>query len=203
MNTVSLINDTSERIRLAVFKQPTIHLRLDPIAWHIAAPRPNGGHQTLRVPSTCQVFARFPSNRGDLGVLDRRTHVLDFDETTARFDIDELVTIVQRVTGASITRRFDELVDGEVRVRNNCSFDTEVTIALDHAAVYAPHRLRPGALFIEDIRGPLYVAVVSDASSPGARLVPEKTSRTQLPLPLGGSVHVRGSQWFGYTLAAR
>jgi len=32
MNTVSLINDTSERIRLAVFKQPTIHLRLDPIA---------------------------------------------------------------------------------------------------------------------------------------------------------------------------
>lgn len=201
MSTITLINNTAELVRLAVFKQPLVNPNLSTIAWRIAAPPPNGGMQTLQVPSNYQVFARYSNDPGNPSSLNCQTQTLSFDETTALFDINEVVSSDRRAIGASLTQRFDGLVVNEVRVNNNYALGAEVSITLDGAAIYPPQTLWPNGLFMEDVRSTLYVAVISQPTFEGDRLVQEEISQTQMPVLLGGKIQISGSVWTGYTLS--
>lgn len=200
MSSITLINITSEVVRLAVFKEPIINPNLGTVAWRIAAPPP-GGLRTLQVPSNYQVFARYPNDPSDASIFNGQTQTLNFDETTARFEINEVVSSDSRTFGASLTQRFDGLVANEVRVSNNLALGAEVTIALDNTPVYPAQTLRPNGLFMEDIRSTMYVAVISQPTFEGGPLVQEEISQTQLPVLLGGAIQVSGSIWRGYTLS--
>lgn len=55
---------------------------------------------------------------------------------------------------------------------------------------------------MEDVRGSISVAVVSQFATKGQRLLQEEFSLTRTEVHDGGTLQVTGSQWTGYALMA-
>lgn len=201
MSKITLINQTTEMVRLALFKQPLLRPGLDAIAWKVVSPPP-GGQAIVEIPDSYGVMARYSGDVQDPSNLDTQTAVLAFSETTAAFSIDAIPSQDRHAAGAAITQRFVDLVLNEVRVVNNYAIGVEVSILLDGSPIYAPQVVWPGGLLMEDIRGGIYVAVVAPFTGNGHRLVQAEYSLTQTQLLEGGTLIVSGSMWTGYALAA-
>lgn len=201
MSTITLINETDEVVRLAIFKQPVLNPNLGTIAWRIAEPPP-GGQQVISIPSDLSIFAQYSNDRSDPTNLSVRSNVVPFAETTAAFSIESLTSQDRRATGANVRQKFTDLVMNEVRVYNNYNIGCMTTIAKDGDAIYPPQVIWPGGLFLEDVRSSFYVAVTAQFTTKGGRLVQEEFSQTQTEVLEGGVIVVRGSQWTGYSLVA-
>jgi hypothetical protein len=201
MSKITLINRTDEVVRLALFRMPLLRPTLATIAWRIASPPP-GGSTIVDMPASLAVQARYSGDPGNPPSLDTSTAAVVFDETTAAFTIDSVVSQDGRTTGAVIARKFTDLVMNEVRIVNNYGIGVEVSILGDGDPIYAPQVVWPGGLLMEDIRSPIYVAVVSDFTYKGQRLVQAEFSLTQTEAPAGGTLVLTGSMWTGYALSA-
>lgn len=201
MSKITLINNTTETVRLALFKRPVLRPGLDVIAWKIVSPPP-GGQAMVNIPENYGVMARYSGNPDDPSNLDTQTAVVAFSETTASFSIDAIASQDRHASGAVITQRFDDLVLNEVRVTNRYPIGVEVSILFDGDPIYAPQVVWPGGLLVEDIRGAIHAAVVAPFTGNGHRLVQAEYSQTQTEVREGGSLVVTGSMWKGYALSA-
>lgn len=202
MSRITLINNTDEVVRLAIFKKPVLNPTLATVAWRVAEPPP-GGQQVIEIPSDFEVFAQYSNNPTDPSDLSCETAHIRFAETTAQFSIDSVTSQDARATGAKITQKFNNLVLDEVRITNNYGIGALTTIAADGDAIYAPQVIWPGGLFMEDVRASFYVAVVSQFTYRGQRLVQEEISQTQAEVLEGGELFVTGSMWKGYALSPK
>lgn len=202
MSIITLRNNTNEVVRLAIFKSPVLNPTLGTIAWQVASPPPNGGTQTIEIPSDFSVFAQYSSDPSNPENLSCETAHVPFSETTAAFTIDSVTSQDRSATGAVINQRFNGLVLNEVRIQNNYGIGALTTIAQGGDAIYPPQVIWPGGLFMEDVRASLYVAVVAQFTRKGQRLVQEEISQTQTEVLEGGVLTVTGSMWKGYSLSA-
>ncbi len=168
------------------------------IAWRIAEPPP-GGTQVIEISSDFDVVARYSANRAEPDVLSCQTPPLSFAEVTACFRIDAAPQ-VGMACGAVLTQRFDGLVLNQVRVANNYGVGCEVNLCKDGNPIYLPQVVWPGGLWLEDLRSPLYVAVVPQFTYAGQRLVLEEIGLTQVEVLDGSVVTIVGSLWKGYVL---
>lgn len=199
MSTITLLNQTDETVCLALFQKPMINPTLATIAWRIAQPPPQGS-QTIQIPSDFSLQASYSSDSTKPKLLDIRTETVPFAETTAAFSIGSVASQDRRANGATITQTFDGLVMNEVRVFNNFGVGVQAEICRDGDPIYAPQVIWPGGLFMEDVRATLYVAVVSQFTYKGQRLVQEEISQSAIPVLEGGVLVVTGSMWTGYQL---
>lgn len=199
--TVTLVNNTNEMVRLALFKRPVLRPGLDAVAWKIVSPPPHG-QATVNIPDQYAIVGRYSGDRTNPSNLDMQTAALAFAETTATFSIDGVTSQDRLASGAVITQRFDELFLDEVRVVNRYGIGVEVSVLLDGSPIYAPQVVWPGGVLMEDIRGGIYVAVVAPFTLSGQRLVQAEYSLTQTQLLEGGTLAVSGSMWEGYALTA-
>lgn len=192
MSSITLINQTKETVYIALFKQPVRNPNLSTVAWRVGSPPP-GGHQVIDVPSSYEVFARYPSDPANPGQLDCTTAKLPFDESTARFVINR---------DATLSQTFQGLTAGEVHTTNNFGRGVELTISLDGQPIYPPQVLWQGAVFMEDVRSTFYAAVIHEFTREGDRLVQEAISN-QIAVQLDGTITVSGAGWGpGYSLRA-
>lgn len=201
MSTITLLNETDEVVRLAIFKKPIVNATLATIAWRVAAPPP-GGQQVIQIPDSMAVFAQYSSDPANPSNLDVRSNVVQFAEATAMFTIESLESQDRRAVGAQVRQKFDALVLNEVRVVNNFAIGCQVNICQDGSPIYGPQVLWPGGIFLEDVRGSFYIAVISQFAQAGQRLIAEEIAQTQTEVLEGGSLIVRGSMWKGYSLSA-
>lgn len=201
MTHVTLINRTNEMVRLALFMAPVLNPTLSSIAWKIASPPPGGGSATVEIPPDFAVMARYSSDPANPSHLDTETAAVAFTEFTATFSVEGAASEDGQATGAVIRQLFTDLVMNEVRVVNHYPIGVELSVLKDGSPIHAPQVLWPGALFMEDIRGSIHVAVVSQFAMAGERLVQEEISLTQTELPPNGTLVVTGSMWTGYALA--
>jgi hypothetical protein len=199
MPTITLINQTDEVVRLAIFKRPVINPTLSSVAWRVAEPPP-GGSQVIEIPDAFQIFAQYSDDPHDPSNTSVRTNMVTFAETTAIFGIDPIESQDGRSTGAQIHQSFDGLVLDEVRVFNRFGLGCVVSICQDGDPLYGPQVVWPGGVFFEDVRGGFFVSVVSQVTSSGQRLITEEISLTQVQVLEGGSITVTGSMWKGYAL---
>jgi hypothetical protein len=199
MSSITLINETSETVRLAVFQKPVYNPTLATIAWQIAAPPP-GGASTVQIPSNFTLQVRYSNDPSRPSNLDTSAKPVSFSETSASFTIDGIISQDRRANGAVINQNFTDLVLNEVRVVNNFSIGAESAIYRGEDPIYEPQVIWPGGLFMEDVRASMYVAVVSQFTYKGQRLVQEEISLSQLEVLEGDSLIVTGSQWTGYSL---
>ncbi|MCB1628529.1 MAG: hypothetical protein KDI48_12435, partial [Xanthomonadales bacterium] len=132
--------------------------------------------------------------------LDAETADESFAETTAAFSIEAVSSRDQNAPNVVIRRYFDDLVMNEVRIFNNYGLGVLTAIAMDRYPIFTPQVIWPGGLFIEDLRGPLYAALVSQPTNPGQRLIQEEISLTQVELLESSTLIVSGSIWTGYAL---
>jgi hypothetical protein len=200
MSNIVLINDTAETIRLAIFQKPVYNPTLATIAWQIAAPPP-GGSSTVQIPSDFTLKVSYSNDPGNPSNLDTSAKPVAFSETSASFSVDGVVSQDRRANGAVINQCFTDLVLNEVRVVNNFSVGVESAILRGGDAIYEPQVISPGSLFMEDVRASMYVAVVSQFTYKGQRLVQEEISLTQVEVLEGDALTVTGSMWTGYSLA--
>ncbi|APP85586.1 hypothetical protein BI317_16820 [Xanthomonas hortorum pv. gardneri] len=201
MSKITLINQTDETVRLALFQKPVKNPTLATIAWQIVAPPP-GGTSSVEIPSDFSVQASYSNDPTNPSNLDTSTKPVSFSETSASFSIDGLVSQDRRANGAVINQTFTDLVLNEVRVVNNFSIGAETTIYRGGDAIYEAQVIWPGGLFLEDVRTSMYVAVISQFTYKGQRLVQEELSLTETEVLEGGSLIVTGSMWTGYSLTA-
>lgn len=200
MTHVTLINKTNEMVRLALFMAQVQTPTLSTIAWKIVSPPP-GGSTVIELPPDFAVQARYSSDPANPSQLDTETAAVAFAEFTASFAIEGVASGDAQATGAVIRQQFTDLVMNEVRVANHFPIGVELSILKDGSPIHAPQVLWPGAMFMEDIRGSIHVAVVSQFATAGERLVQEEISLTQTELPTNGTLVVTGSMWTGYALS--
>ncbi|MCC5084137.1 hypothetical protein [Xanthomonas campestris] len=199
MSKITLINQTDETVRLALYQKPIRNPTLATIAWQVAAPPP-GGSSTVDIPSDFSVQARYSNDPTNPSNLDTSTKPVSFSETSASFSIDGVVSQDRRANGAVLNQAFTDLVPSEVRVFNNFSIGAETTIYRGGDAIYEAQVIWPGSLFLENIESNMYVAVISQFTYKGQRLVQEELSLTETEVPEGSSIVVTGSMWTGYSL---
>lgn len=199
MSTITLINETGETVRLAVFQKPVSNPTLATIAWQVAAPPP-GGNSVIQIPDDFGLQVRYSNDASRPDQLDTSAKPASFAETSAAFTIDSVASQDRRSNGAVINQSFTDLVLNEVRVVNNFSIGVEASILRGQDAIYEPQVIWPGGLFMEDVRASMFVAVVSQFTYKGQRLVQEEISQTQFEVFEGDSLIVTGSKWKGYSL---
>lgn len=206
MSQITILNNTTELVRIAIYKKPVLQPTLETIAWQIIAPPP-GGQTMVPIPEDYQVYAEYsldPNNPDPTSptATVNQTNVVSFDETTARFQLTSVSSQDKRASGAALTQGFSDLVLNEVRLENNFGLGVLSHIQKDHVDIFAPQVLWPGAVRIEDVRSTLYLAVVSQFVYQGSRLVDEEIQMTETPILEGGTALVTGSMWKGYSIAA-
>lgn len=203
MPTITIINNTPEAVRIAIYRKPVLLPTLSTIAWRIAEPPPNGGQTIVQIPEDFAVFANYsfdPATQEDPDA-GNRTNVVQFGEDTAKFVVGTVQSQDRLVNAATITQTFDGLVVNEARIENRFSCGVWGHITKDGNDVYAPQVISPGAVLMEDLRETFYLAVISQFVSQGDRLVEEETSLTETAILEGGTVAVSGSKWKGYAIA--
>ena len=200
MSHITLINKTEETVCLAVFQKPVRRPTLDTIAWQIATPPP-GGSSMVRIPTDFRLDVRYSHDPARPAHLDTCAKPVSFAETSASFTIDGIASQDGLANGAVINQVFNDLVLNEVQVVNKFSIGVEASILRGGDPIYAPQIIWPGGLFMEDVRASMYVAVVSQFTKKGQRLVQEELSLTHVEVLEGDSLIVTGSKWTGYALA--
>lgn len=202
MSTITLINNTDEVVRVALYQKPVLSKSLQTIAWQIASPPP-GGQATVNIPSNFAVYANYSMNPNNPDDTQYQTNHVAFGETTARFDVNSVTSQDQRADGAVIEQSFDDLKMNEVHIINNFGIGVEGHITRDGDDIYPAQVIWPGGRFMEDVRSTLYMAVVGQFTYKGDRLVQEEIQATETPILEGQQSTITGSQWTGYALAVQ
>jgi len=203
MAQIKLINNTMENIRIAVFKKPYKAPSLKVIAWRIEALPNNGGNTVVQVPSNYDVYINYsqdPAQRDDpYGGI--QTAPITLDLQTAKFLISEERTNDNNATVATIKRVFSDIVGNEIQMENQASFGVWGHILLDGQDVYPPQIITPGRTLMEDVRSPLYLAVIDEFVFQGTVVKVEELSSLPVEVLTGDIVTVTGSKWDGYSLS--
>ena len=203
MSQITIVNNSTEVVRIAMFKKPVIQPTLATIAWRIVEPPPNGGQTVVQIPSNYAVYGNYshdPVERNDPNA-GNRTAVLDFGEFTARFLIESATSQDNKANAATISRSFVDLVMNEVRIENQFGYGVWAHVTKDGDDIYAPQVLWPGGILMEDIRASFYLATVGQFVYKGDRLVDEEISLTETEVLEGATATVTGSMWDGYQIA--
>jgi hypothetical protein len=201
MAQIGLVNNTSENIRVAIFKKPYKAPSLQIVAWRIEALPRSGGNTSVLVPSNYDVFinySRNPVTREDPNG-GTKTAVINIDVQTAKFLVREEKTNDSSETVATLNRNFD-VVSNEIQIENQASFGVWGHILLDSQDVYPPQIITPGRTLMEDVRSPLYLAVIDEFIVRGSVVKVEELSSTPVEVLTGDKVTLTGSKWQGYSL---
>jgi hypothetical protein len=204
MAQITIQNDSTDLVRIAIYKKPLLQPILDTIAWQIVAPPP-GGQTVVPVPENFEAFAEYSLDLNNpdptsVAATVYQTNHCPFNETSARFIVSAVRSQDKQASGAVMTQVFTELVLNEVRMENNFGIGVLSHVQKAGQDIYAPQVLWPGAVRMEDIRTPYYLAVVSQFLFQGNRLVDEEIQMTETPVLEDGTATVTGSMWKGYSI---
>ncbi|MFC6632317.1 hypothetical protein [Microbulbifer taiwanensis] len=199
MSTITLVNESAELPRIAIYKKPIMRPSLQSVAWKIAEPPP-GGEAVVTVPSDFKVFARYSKDPNNPEATRYTTNQIDFAELTANFVVTSVDSQDHQASGAETVQNFNELVLNEVHVENRYGMGVIGHIQQDDDDIYQPQVITPGAVLMEDIRSSLYLAVVSEFTYKGQRLVQAEISLTETEILEGQTAVITGSQWSGWDI---
>ncbi|MBW8879193.1 MAG: hypothetical protein JF614_29990 [Acidobacteria bacterium] len=204
MSQITIINGSTDLVRVAIYKKPVLQPTLDSVAWQIVAPPP-GGQTVVPIPEDYQAFAQYSLDLNNPdptspGLTVYQTNVVSFNETSARFVISSVSSQDTQASGAVMSQVFTDLVLNEVRMENNFGIGVLSHVQKAGQDIYAPQVLWPGGVRMEDIRTSFYLAVVSQFQYQGGTLVDEETQMTETLILEGSTATVTGSMWKGYSI---
>jgi hypothetical protein len=202
MAQIGLVNNTSENIRIAIFKKPYKAPSLQIVAWQIEALPRSGGNTSINIPSNYDVYINYsfdPVIREDphSGV---KTAPISIDILTAKFLVREERTNDNTAVLATLNQVNNDIMGNEIQIENQASFGVWGHILLDGQDVYPPQIITPGRTLMEDVRSPLYLAVIDEFIIRGSVVKVEELSSTPIEVLTGDKVTLTGSKWQGYCL---
>lgn len=203
MASIELINNTRENIRIAIFKKPYKQPSLKIIAWNIANLPRTGGNVKVKIPTNYQVYVNYsldPKERDNPegGI---KTAILDIDVQTARFIVKEEITNDKQASIAILSRVFTDIVRNEIQIENHASFGVWGHVLLNNQDVYPPQIITPGRTLMEDVRSPIYIAVIDEFVFRGQVIKVEELSSPPFEVLAGDIISVTGDKWRGYSMS--
>lgn len=202
MATVKLVNQTRENIKLAIFKKPYRSASLKLIAWTVEALPGGGGNKELNIPTNYQAYINYSKDPGEREDPNggTKTAPISIDVQTARFEVIEEPTNDNQASVSTLKRVFTDLVGNEIQIENQASFGVWGHILLAGQDVYPPQIITPGRTLMEDVRSPLYVAVIDEFIFKGDLIKVEELSSSPVEILTGDTVTINGSKWNGYEI---
>lgn len=204
MASIKLINQTDENIRVAIFKKPYRAPDLKLAAWRVEALPKGGGNKSLNVPTDYQVYINYshdPVEREDpYGGI--KTAKFPIDIQTGRFVVIEEKTNDKQDSVAILKRIFSDIVPEEIQIENQASFGVWGHILLSGQDIFPPQVITPGRTLMEDIRSPLYLAVIDEFVKRGDVVKVEELSSLPVEIMVGDTATIQGSKWSGYGISA-
>ena len=204
MSQITIINESVDLVRVAIYKKPVLQPTLDSVAWQIVSPPP-GGQTVVPIPEDYEAFAQYSLDLNNPdptspNITVYQTNLVPFNETSARFIISSVRSQDTQASGAVLAQVFTDLVLNEVRMENNFGIGVVSHVQKAGQDIYAPQVLWPGGVRMEDIRTSFYLAVVSQFLYQGGTLVDEEIQMTETPILEGSTATVTGSMWKGYSI---
>ncbi len=203
MAKIKLVNNTQENVRIAVFKKPFRAPSLQLVAWKVEALPRGGGNKEVIIPTNYDVYINY-----SLDTVERedpnggtKTAPIDIDIQTGRFIIREERTNDKNASVAVIKRVFSDVVGGEIQIENQASFGVWGHVRLNGNDVYPPQVITPGRTLMEDVRSPLYLAVIDQFIFRGDIITQAELSSMPMEILTGDTAVVSGSKWAGYGIA--
>src|SRR5262249_25785009 len=201
-NGLTIMNRSTEAIRIAVYKQSYKLPTLGTLAWRVVAP-PVNGQPIVQVPSTFQVFGNYPNQPAEKSdpAAGNQTNIITLAQYTGSFKLVEQSTGDQMQQVIQLAQQFTNLVPQEVNIRNTASIGVWGHITLGGDDVYPPQVIWPGGVMLEDIRPTLYIAIVADYVTQGAVIKEREISDTATAMMPGQVATVTGDKWTGFAIA--
>lgn len=202
MGKFSLINETNENLRVAVFKKSYKRPNMKIAIWDVESIPRNGGSVDVEIPTTYDVYCNYPRNITDpedpYGGI--RTGMIRIDLETARFIVQDESTTDGNDIVANISRQFTDLAPDEIQIDNHSCKAVWGHILMNGQDVYPPRLITPGRTLMEDVRTPMYLGIIDQYVFKGDTIVQEELSTEPKPVFSGSTVTVKGSKWTGYAL---
>ena len=201
MAQITIVNNTSENIRVAIFKKPYKQPTLSTIAWEVVT-APQSGNTNIQLPSNYSVYVSYsndPASRDDPNG-GNKTVRLSIDEPTAKFIVVEKKENDQTSSIVALEKVFQDLVENEVHIVNQASFGVWGHAMLNDQDVYPPQIITPGRTLMEDVTSPHHIAVVDEFVNRGNVVKVEELSSLPIEILDGDTVTVTGNKWDGYSL---
>ncbi|HCN44737.1 MAG TPA: hypothetical protein DIT18_02960 [Pseudomonas sp.] len=191
-----------ETIKVAIYQRPVHNPSSAIIAWQVLSLN-YGEVLVVDVPAEFKLQARYPSKNPErydgYPVLDQSFVSEVFSESASAFRINIGEGELVERTPVFI-RGVADLVEDDFRVINDFDRGVEVAVFRGEDEIFEPQVIWPGGLLYEKLNGDLHVAVISQYTSKGQRLVREEISVTEKTLRDGDILTVTGSKWRGYSL---
>lgn len=202
MPEIKIINNTTEVLRIAVFKKSLKQPTLESVAWRIAEPPPNGGSTRIRIPARYETFVSysFRKEERDVPGTGNQTLPLEFEDATFRALIDAKESADGKGQASVMTPTTDRMVFNEVRLENIGDFGVWGHIQKDGADIFPPRFIPPKQLLAEDVRSPLWLRVVEEYVGPGDLIEharQEEWGINEAGVLEGGTMTVTGSKYVG------
>src|SRR3954464_5201670 len=110
MSQITIINGSTDLVRVAIYKKPVLQPTLDSVAWQIVAPPP-GGQTVVPIPEDYQAFAQYSLDLNNPdptspGLTVYQTNGVSFNETSARFVISSVSSQDTQASGAVMSQVF-------------------------------------------------------------------------------------------------
>jgi hypothetical protein len=202
MGKFTIVNETNENVRVAVFKKPYNRPNMKLAIWDVEAIPRNGGVVEVEIPTTYDVYCNYPSNitgpENPYGGT--KTGIIRIDLETARFVVQDESTTDGNDTVANISRQFTDLEADEIQIDNHSSRAVWGHILMNGTDVYPPRLISPGRTFMEDVRTPIYLAIIDEYVSKGDVMVQEELITAPKSVFSGAIMTIRGSKWTGYSM---
>lgn len=201
MAIIELVNETKENLKIAIFKKPYRAASLKLVAWNVESLPNRGGSKCVEIPNNYQVYINYSKDSDkredpDAGTM---SAPINIEVQTARFVVTGETTNDNNGSVAVLKREFTDIVSNEIQIENQASFGVWGHIQLGNQDIYPPQLVSPGRTLMEDIRSPLYIAVIDEFVFRGDSIKVEELSSSPIEIQTGDKVKIAGSKWYGYS----
>lgn len=202
MAEIKLTNNTQENIKVAIFKKPYKTCSLKLVAWDVEALPRGGGSRSIIIPTNYRVYINYSKNPEEMEKSNGGTKIapIALDVQTARFEVNEETTNDNNASVATLKRVFTDVVSNEIQIKNRASFGVWGHIQLGDQDVYPPQVITPGRTLMEDVRSPLYIAIIDEFVFMGDIIKVEELSSSAVEVQTGDNVTINGSKWDAYEI---
>ncbi|MEW6735045.1 MAG: hypothetical protein AB1489_27390 [Acidobacteriota bacterium] len=198
----TIVNNTAENLRVAVFKKNYKVPNLGVTAWQVVNPPTQGGSIYVTVPQTYEVFINYPGPYDDQTdpTAGYQTPKITVNSSTGTFNVTTSKTLDGKAVTAKLAQTSQNVVPNEMHIQNQAGFGVWGHITKSGQDIYPPQIVWPGGVMMQDIRPELYVAVVAYYVQQGSTMKDEEIDATSTEVTIGQVATVSGSAWTGYSI---
>ncbi|WP_395373684.1 hypothetical protein [Marinicella sp. W31] len=194
-SNITIINQSSDPIRIGIFRKQVKELSLDIHPWLIVSPPPAGGSSIITIPDVYSVFGQY-SLTNSPNQMDMKTNTLEFDAT-----MGVIATNLEGEDGDKgvvLKPSYEHLIRGELYLQNDADIAIMAHLQVDGQDVFKPELISPGGRLVEELVNGIYLNITQPGDNNSKQ---QNWVITNTPISPDQTAVVSGSKYTGYAIA--